>query len=103
MVSLLVDREYEALAAMTRNERYTATDLEEAVVAYGRVLVSPPDDGIPPDLELFEVEGSVPRTVAAVMNLWTAEEGKSDLSLELMFKEIRPGLWLNSIENLHVM
>lgn len=102
IVSLLVDGEYETLAAMTCNERYTASDLEEAVTTYGRNLVEPPD-GIPPDLDFVEIDGASPRQVAAVLSLWTAQEGQSDLSMELTFTEVASGLWQSRIDTIHVM
>jgi hypothetical protein len=54
-------------------------------------------------LELVEVPGDGCRRVAAVMSLWTIEEGRSDLTLELLLTEVAPGLWSVQIDNVHVM
>jgi hypothetical protein len=102
-VGLLVDGEYETLASMTSHRRLSAAEIRDAVKSYGRTLVAPPGDGLPDDLELVEVAGAGPRRVAAVMSLWTLEEGRSDLSLELSLVEVAAGLWTVQIDNIHVL
>lgn len=102
IIALLVGKEYESLAAMTQHERLTAEEIKDAVESYGRTLTMPPG-GLPDDLDFIEIDGAEPRRVAAVMSLWTVEEGQSDLSLEATFTEISPRLWLGQIDNIHVM
>jgi hypothetical protein len=87
---------------MTSGRRLSAADIRDAVKSYGRTLVRPPDD-LPDDLELTEVRGDGPRRVAATMSLYTAEEGRSDLSLELQLTEVAPRLWTVQIDNIHVL
>jgi hypothetical protein len=38
-----------------------------------------------------------------VFPLWTAEEGESDLSVEMAVIEARPGLHDSEIHNIHVL
>jgi hypothetical protein len=87
---------------MTSGKRLSAAEIRDAVESYGRTLVSPPDD-LPADLELVDVRGDGPKRVAATMSLYTAEEGRSDLSLELQLTEVAARLWTVQIDNIHVL
>lgn len=102
-LGILVNGEYDTLAAMTSGRRLSGAEIRDAVRSYGRTLVSPPGDGLPDDLELLDVEGNGPRRVTATMSLYTAEEGRSDLSLELLLTEVAAGLWTVQIDNIHVL
>lgn len=77
------------MAAITSGKRLSATGVRDAVKSCGRTLVLPPHDGLPDDLELLEVQGGGPRWVAATISLYNVEEGRSDLSLELVLSEGR--------------
>jgi hypothetical protein len=102
-LGLLVNGEYETLATMTSGKRLSAAEIRDAVKSYGRTLVLPPHDDLSDDLELIEVQGGGPRRVAATMSLYTAEEGRSDLSLELLLTEVASRLWTVQIDNVHVL
>jgi hypothetical protein len=102
-LGLLVDGEYDTLAAMTSGKRLSGAEIRDAVRSYGRTLVQPPGDGLPDDLELVDVHGDGPRRVAATMSLYTAEEGRSDLSLELLLTAVAARLWTVQIDNIHVL
>jgi hypothetical protein len=103
VLGLLVDGEYDTLASMTQGKQMSATELRDAVESYGRTLIHPPDGEFPPDLDVFPVEDAVPRRLIATMPLLTKEEGRSDLTVELMLIELSPNLWLTEIQNIHVM
>ena len=102
VLRLLVEQNYDVVAAMTKNTRLTEAEIQSAIEEYGRTLVMPPGDELPPDTELHEVSAA-PRTVFAAMSLWTLEEGRSDLGLELLLTEVAPGLWTTQIDNVRVM
>ncbi|BCB74473.1 hypothetical protein Pflav_008830 [Phytohabitans flavus] len=57
---------------------------------------------MPAGVDVIELEGS-PRRLFVVLPLMTEEEGVSDLSVEMMFTEVAPHLWLIAIENIHVL
>ncbi|MFE9191041.1 hypothetical protein ACFYL6_15640 [Micromonospora sp. NPDC007208] len=103
VLGLLADREYETLASMTGEERLSADEIRTAVESYGRTVVRPPGDGLPPDLDVIEVEGEGRRRVAATMSLWTVEEGRSDLSLQLLLTEIADGLWTVRLDDIRTL
>lgn len=103
VLGLLVDGEYKTLESMTKGKNLTAAEMREAIESYGRTLTLPPEGELPPDLDVFELDGPPPRRIFAVMPLMTEEEGRSDLSVELTFTEVAPHLYVISIENIHVL
>ncbi|MCW6005678.1 hypothetical protein K1W54_13980 [Micromonospora sp. CPCC 205371] len=103
VLGLLVDGEYETLEAMTQGKHLSATEMREAIESYGRTLIQPPAGELPPDTDVFLVEGSSPRRLVAVMPLMTKEEGVSDLTVEMTLNELAPRIWLTEIDNIHVM
>ncbi len=103
VLGLLVDGEYTVLEAMTKGKQLTAAEMREAVESYGRTLVRPPNGALPPDVDVFPIQGAGPRRLFAVMPLMTAEEGRSDLTVELILVEAAPQLWSIEIQNIHVL
>jgi hypothetical protein len=101
VIALLAGQEYEAVAAMTGERRLSASALRMAVSAYGRTIVVPPD-GLPPDIGEYP-DRSDPHVLRVVVDMWTAEEGRSDLSLELTLMENRLGLIDVEIDDFHVL
>jgi hypothetical protein len=101
VIGLLAIGEYEALATMTGSQRLTASMLRTAVEEYGRTLVIPPG-GLPSDLAEIP-ESSNPGTSHFVMSLWTAEEGLSDLSIELTLVENDLGFIATMIDDIRVL
>jgi hypothetical protein len=100
-VELLVRGEPENLEEMTRGKRLSAAQLAQAISEYGRTLVPPP-------LEWWKAVEVTPITnspgmfhVAAPM--WTAEEGRSDLTLELWVQASDGGLEIEAVLDLHVL
>lgn len=95
--------EYEMLEADGRAGRLSADDLRSAVANYRRTLVIPPDEVLQEDLlrEAVPMRGER-ESWALVANLWTAEERRSDLSVELTAQALPEGIRV-SIDDLHVM
>lgn len=102
-VGLLVDGEYDALAQMTHGERLSEAEIRSAVEDYGRTLILPPGGDVAPYVDRYEVADTEPRQVNLDVDLWTQEEGRSDLTLELNLVERAPGLWGVRIYGIHVM
>jgi hypothetical protein len=82
IVELLAARNYDRIAKITKEQRLDAESIERAVRDYGRKLIMPPNEAFD-QLDVVEVENVVPSRWSVRMNLWTLEEGRSDLSLEL--------------------
>ena len=99
---LAVAGDYEALERLTKGRRLAAEELREAVNDYGRRLVSPPEGGWT-GRSIVEIEGAEPESWSVYVDLWTVEEGRSDLTLELTIRETAGDLYDVEIENLHVL
>ncbi|MBO0728544.1 MAG: hypothetical protein J2P57_04745 [Acidimicrobiaceae bacterium] len=67
---------------MSHGRRLTAGDLAEAVYSWGRTLVAPPAGQLE-GADVVAVEGTDPQRWSVWLRLWTAEEGRSDLTLEV--------------------
>src|SRR5215211_4599568 len=86
IVAMLMQADYDELERLTNSRRLTAAEIAEGVREYGGALVMPPEDAFD-NLDVIEVEGANPREWSVNVNLWTAEEGQSDLTLELTLRE----------------
>jgi hypothetical protein len=102
IVTMLTQSDYDELERLTKGRRLTATEISEGVHEYGRTLVMLPEHAFE-NLNIIEVEGAKPREWSVQLNLWTAEEGQSDLTLELTLKETRKEIYNVEIDNIHVL
>jgi hypothetical protein len=101
IVDLLVRHEYGVVEAITRGKRLDAGELALAVDEYGRTLVPPSDDWWSTVRVTPLQKPSSTYHVAAP--LWTAEEGQSDLTLELQLEESIPGVFDTEVLDIHVL
>jgi len=100
VVDELVRGNYAALERDGRAGRVGAEGLQRAIAEYRRHLIDLPD-------EAFEVSGAIEvtnqaRTWAVDLDLWTEEEGRSDLTLSATVTETSSGVQVK-IEDLHVL
>ena len=102
VISMLVRGDYEALERLTNGVRLTAAEMAEGVRDYGGSLILPPDDAFD-NLDVVKVEGAQPREWSVNVDLWTAEEGRSDLTLELTLRESGKEIFDVEIDNIHVL
>lgn len=102
VIDLLVRRDYDTVERLQRGSVMPAAALETAVSEYGRTLV-PPGDGWWQTVEVTPVTASDVPEFHVAAPVWTAEEGRSDLTLELRLTEIAPEAYQVGIEGLHVL
>lgn len=102
VVTMLAQGDYGALERLTKGDRLTAAEIAEGVRECGGKLIPPPDEAFD-RLDVVEVEGAQPREWDVNVPLWTAEEGKSDLTLELTLRENREEIYDVEIDNIHVL
>lgn len=104
IVTQLVDRlvrgEYSQVLLSAPSSRMSARELEAAVVEYGRRLVSPPHYEL---VNVLRVASAERPTWSLVVPLFTEEEGRSDLSLELTVSESEKGCYEISVDDLHAL
>jgi hypothetical protein len=93
---------YAGLVADGRAGRLTAEELRQAVARYGRRLVELPDEAFDARFaRAMPIEGET-ELWAVDIDLWTAEEGSSDLTLQTLVRLTPQGVSAH-ISDLHVM
>ena len=102
VVELLVQGKYEELESLSKTNRLTAQDLERAVADYGRSLTMPPMESLK-QANVIEIGGSKPTKWYVGIDLWTVEEGRSDLTLELTLTDSLSDLYHIEVDDLHVL
>jgi hypothetical protein len=101
VVGLLVRGDYEEIETLTEGRRLSAPEMAGAVTSSGRDLISPPDDGFA-DLEVTgigQVSGGE-RAFGVALPLWTAQEGRSALTLRLTLTEVMDGVWTVEVDGI---
>lgn len=101
VVDKLIRGDYAAVETLTAGQRLSAREMEHAIAEYGRRLVPPPPDSSP--RSVVEIEASNPDQWSVYVDLWTAEEGRSDLTLELTLTESTRDTYDVQIDNIHVL
>ena len=102
IVDLLVRGDYMAVERITQNFRMSAAEMHEAISEYGRTLVPPDPLTWWPQVVITPVTTEHGKVHVAAP-LWTEEEGKSDLTVELWLTEFAPGLFRPGLLNIHVL
>jgi hypothetical protein len=82
MVDRLARGDYESAIRVCIKSRLTSDDLRILIRDYGRKLVSPPAEAYS-KLDAIQVKDTSVPTWSVRAPLWTEEEGRSDLTLEL--------------------
>ena len=91
--------EYDAIHARGQCPRCTPAELRAAVEQYGRKLTPLPDVA----RELCDIYETGPTTFALDVPLWTVEEGRSDLTLQIDATLAHNTMTTVTISNLHVL
>lgn len=101
MIELLVKQKYSELESLTKGIRLSAQDMMQAIAAYKGKLVIPPDDSYKL-MDAIGVKNAEPPKWSIVMPLWTEEEGRSDLSVELTVVKETTGFRIE-LDDIHVL
>ena len=101
IVSLLVVGRYADLEQQTYGVRLTANEMAKAIADYGRTLVPPPQDGFKL-MNVVEIKEAQPKRWSVAIPLWTKEEGRSDLTVEMTIVE-REDTFLIELDDIHVL
>ena len=101
VVDYLIRGDYAAIEGLTSRQRLSGIEIEQAIAEYGRRLVPlPPNSG---PRSVVEIESSDPEQWSVYVDLWTAEEGRSDLTLELTLTDSSRDSYDVQIDNIHVL
>lgn len=101
-LNLLAGGEYDTLERVTRGRHMSAEELRAAVDEYPAHLVRPPMSAWD-FLEVHQIVGADPAEFEVCFDLWSEEEGVSDLTMVLQLTEVRPGLLDIAVETVHVL
>jgi len=105
IIRLLVDAQYDNLEQFCRKGGLTAQQLQKAVEAWPFRLVMP-DSNVLEALvygEIVEVGNSNPTRWSVYVNLWSQEEGRSDLTLQLTAFDGHNDYYDAQIDDIHVL
>jgi len=102
IVACLVKGDYDYLERQTDSTRLTKEEMQTAVNEYPGTLVLPPERSFE-NIDVIEIEGTAPTEWSGRFDLWTAEDGRSDLTLELNLIENNKELYDVRIDNIHVL
>lgn len=82
IMELLASGQYDALVRKCATSRLSPGDLRGTIQSYGRRVVVPPQSAYRL-LDAIQVRKASVPTWSVRMPLWTVEEGRSDLTIEL--------------------
>jgi hypothetical protein len=101
IMGYLVRGEYDSAVSACVNSRLTAEGLHNVIANYGRTLTFPPANAYE-NLDAVRVSKASNPTWTVDLPLWTIEEGRSDLTLQLTIFIV--GENINAeIDDLHVL
>ena len=102
IVVCLAMAEYEAVVALAPGSPVSPAQIKAAIEEYGRKLVP-----LPPEayelIDYVAIRQSEPLSWSVVVPLFTQEEGRSDLSLELQLMKLATAGYEVSVNGLHVL
>jgi hypothetical protein len=101
MVDQLARGDYESLVGRSVKSRLNSDELRTVIRDYGRKLVSPPGDTYK-NLDAVQMKGAAVPTWSVRAPLWTEDEGRSDLTLELTIA-VGAGTPSIKLDDLHVL
>ena len=101
IVDRLAEGNYESAIKQCAKSRLTSDDLQTVIFDYGRTVISPPRDAYTM-LDVVEVKGTAVPTWSVSAPLWTVEEGRSDLTLELTIS-LQADVPNIELDDLHVL
>lgn len=79
--TLIIKCNYDGVVRLTNGIRLQAEHIKDAINKYGKTFILPPGN-VYDNLDVIEIENVSPRKWSVRFDLWTEEEGRSDLSIE---------------------
>lgn len=101
VVNSLVKGEYSATVNACFKSRLTADDIRQVIQEYGCTFVKPPSQAYR-DLDVVAVQNTAQPTWSVCAPLWSKEEGRSDLTLEVTLTQVGER-WEVELDDLHVL
>ena len=102
LTECLAHRDYAGMCSSVRQSRMSPQELETAVRSYGRSIIPLPTEAYSLLNIVAETHATPPRW-SVVVPMWTEEEGRSDLSLEITIEDVGGHDYAVEIDDLHVL
>lgn len=102
VVALLAAKNYRELEILSAGIRLTADQIEYAVRDYGRTIIPLPSDGVML-IDYVAIQGAHPPAWSVFVPLFTQEEGRSDLSVDLTLKKSELGSLAIELNDVRVL
>lgn len=102
IIELLVAKRYDDVVALTVGRRLDSASIRLAISEYGRTLVMPPKDAFD-NLDIVQIKDAIHPQWSVRVPLWTQEEGRSDLSVELTIVRSSKGQYGVELDDIHVL
>ena len=102
IVTDLASGRFEEVARRSNYRRLSGSEIGQAIHSYGRELIPLPPEAFSL-IDFVSVRGSNPPQWSVVVPLFTKEEGRSDLSLELSLRRLAPHAYTFEIDGIHVL
>jgi hypothetical protein len=101
VVDFLIAEHYQGIIRLTNGAGMNANEITEAIQTYDRKLVTLPPEAF--DLmDIVEVKNANPKQWSVWIPLWTKEEGRSDLTLQLTITQGDNGFNVE-VDDIHVL
>ena len=101
IATLLAAGQYGELERLSEGNRLSRSEMETAITSYGRRLLPLPHNVLE-EIDYVAFVGAKPARWSVAVPLFTKEEGRSDLSLELTLIEQGEYRYAVEIDNIHV-
>jgi len=102
VTNLLAKEKYKEIESLCNGVQLDAEELAYAAKDYGMEILPLPKEGYE-KLDIIEVTDSNPKEWSVYVPIYTAEEGMSDLTLELSLKDTPSEFYQIEVDNLHVL
>jgi hypothetical protein len=102
VITWVVTGNHGAIEARSAGLRLSADSIRRALVEYGRTLIMPPESAFE-NADVIPVSNADRPTWSVRFELWTEEEGRSDLSIEFTIADRGDALLDLEVDNVHVM
>jgi len=102
VVADLASGKFEEVARRSNSRHLSASEIGQAIRSYGRELIPLPPEALSL-VDFVSVRGSNPPEWSVIVPLFTKEEGRSDLSLELGLRRLAPHAYTFEIQGIHVL
>ncbi len=101
IVDLLVQQNFSELVKLTNGVRLNSKEIQTAISSFGRTLINVPSSAFH-KLDLVPVKNSKPAKFSVWFPLWTHEEGRSDLCLQLTLIESKNDRFQVQLDDIRV-